>query len=281
LNDFFKDNHIKILKQNITQRSIKTEFVVEMNMLDSIENLLNRLGYVTSKDYVYKDNDEVIQKFVDEIARLDEVVRSEEAVRSDENNQKTIVNKQTQINNLKRNRDKSYISLSVSEEDMVGDGVAFVTMPGFEYGVLFTENPKAGLSAPLYQTYTLKFLFTRGKSYFLLSMLKAMDYDHTDLSLNTEYFMLNFGQDFYTRHLGRGKRRYFNPYMGYQFGGFLANNEKSDNKFIMNVNTALGIEFIKTRSFLLDSKVSYFLPIHQSNINMRGIQVGISANLLF
>ena len=269
LNDFFKTHHIKILKQNTTQRLIRTAFTVEPNMLDSIDELVNGLGYITGKDYIYTDNEKAIQKLEDEIADLTNA------------QQKMIENKQNQIAALKLNKDKCYISLLVSEEDMVGDAVVYVNMPGFEYGVLFTDNAMNGLSAPQYQMYSLKFLFTRGKSYFSLSIFKAMNYDREDLSLYTEYFMFNFGQDFYTRHLGRGKRRYFNPYISYQVGCFLASSKELDNKFRFNVNVALGVELIKSRNFILDSKISYFMPIHKTNVNTRGIQVGIAANVLF
>jgi hypothetical protein len=275
LNDFFIEHKINILSQTITISNIKTEFVVEDELLGKIDALLNNLGYLVSKNYTYNDSEQAILSLQNELHHLIHERTANEQQRD------KIADNQARISVLQQNKNKTHFSLSVSEEDMVGEDVVFVNMPGFEYGFLFTENPKAGLSAPMYQTYTIKFLITRGKCYFLLSMMNAVGKHDGDPALYTEYFLLNFGQDFYTRHLGRGRRRYFNPYISYQIGGFLATNKDANNKFIFNANVSTGVELIKTRMFLLDSKVSYFMPIHESFQNMRGLQVGISANVLF
>ena len=303
LNVFLKEYNSKILTQNTTQRTMRTEFALDMAHLDLLENILEETGYITKKNYDYTDVDEMIKKIenekerlkgdierfksdIERIATSDEQASTKQSQINGKQNQITekqglIAEKQNLIEALRQNANRSYISLYVSEDDMLGDGVIFVNMPGFEYGWLFTENPKPGLSAPYYQSYAIKFLFTRGKSYFTLAMMKAMDYDKTNDDIFSEYFLINFGQDFYTRHLGRGKRRFFNPYISYQTGGFVANNKLNENKFIFNANVAMGVEFIKTRSFLLDSKVSYFMPLHNSFVYMRGMQASIAANVLF
>ncbi len=272
LNYFVKTNQIKLQRQEIVQNRIKVEFEIDADKLDSIIDFARNLGYITYKDYSYTDNNLVIGRIVDEIKNLST---------TRDNYESTVAEKQAQIEELKKNANKIFVQISVNEQDMITSKIAFVNMPGFEYSFLFTENPKKGFSAPYYQAYTLKYLFTRGKSYFALSMMKGTDYSKQDSTLYNEYFMLSFGQDFYTRHLGRGKRRFFNPYTSYQVGCFLASNQASDNKFNVNINVAVGLELIKTRIFLLDTKVSYFLPINKNNVNMRGFQASLSANFLF
>ncbi len=273
LTHYFTTNNIKIQWQEITQRQIEAKFDIPKDELDTIYAVVKKLGYVSYKNYSYTDNQIAINQLEADISRLKE--------KKNEYSDETIAEKQNRIEALKKNIDRIFVSITIMEENTINSKIAFVNMPGFEYGMLFTENPKVGLSAPQYQSYSIKYLFTRGKSYFLLSMLKAQDYPKTDSTLYNEYILLNFGQDFYTRHLGRGQRRFFNPYTSYHVGCFLANNTLSENQFIFNFNVAIGLEFIKTRNFLLDGKVSYFMPVNKDNMNLRGFQIGLSANLLF
>jgi hypothetical protein len=160
--------------------------------------------------------------------------------------------------------------------------VSFVNMPGIEYGFLKIENPTAGISAKSYQGATIKYMFTRGKSYFNLGVYRAIDNNTADTSLINELFMMNFGQDFYPRNFGRGKRRFLNLYTGYQIGGFISNQNNNKNSvFIPNANLSFGVELIKTKHILVDNKVSYFLPLNELNRNMRGILYQASFNFVF
>ena len=125
-------------------------------------------------------------------------------------------------------------------------------------------------------------MFTRGKSYFNLGVYRAIDNNTADTSLINELFMMNFGQDFYPRNFGRGKRRFLNLYTGYQIGGFISNQNNNKNSvFIPNANLSFGVELIKTKHILVDNKVSYFLPLNELNRNMRGILYQASFNFVF
>jgi len=125
-------------------------------------------------------------------------------------------------------------------------------------------------------------MFTRGKSYFNLGVYKVLNNDMLDSSLNSDLFMLQFGQDFYPKHFGRGKRKFLNLYTGYQIGGFVAtNNVDKSSGIVPNANISLGLELFKSKNILIDNKASYFLPLNELNRNFRGINYGFSVNFVF
>ncbi|MBP5613993.1 MAG: hypothetical protein J6X35_07635 [Bacteroidales bacterium] len=157
--------------------------------------------------------------------------------------------------------------------------VKFVNMPGFEYSVFMPENPKAGISATCYNGYMLKYLFTRGKSYVTVGAFKAVDVPSSDLQMYSDLFNFSFGQDFYSRHLGRGGRKFLNLYSGYNVG-YLACTGAESTLHNFYVSPAIGIELFKNNFMLFDTKVNYILPFVK-NLNMRGLQFAASLNFVF
>jgi hypothetical protein len=157
--------------------------------------------------------------------------------------------------------------------------VRFVNMPGFEYSILRTENPKEGVSADYYYGYMLKYLFTRGKSYITVGAFKADEIPQNDTLMYSDIFNFSFGQDFYSRHLGRGGRKFLNLYSGYNVG-FLAYSGKKSSLKSLYVSPAIGIELYKNNFMLFDTKVSYMLPF-SNNLNLRGLQFAVALNFVF
>ena len=157
--------------------------------------------------------------------------------------------------------------------------VKFVNMPGFEYSVFMPENPKAGISAACYNGYMLKYLFTKGKSFVTVGAFKAVDVPSTDLQMYSDLFNFSFGQDFYSRHLGRGGRKFLNLYSGYNVG-YLACTGAESTLHNFYVSPAIGIELFKNNFMLFDTKVNYILPFVK-NLNMRGLQFAASLNFVF
>ena len=157
--------------------------------------------------------------------------------------------------------------------------IKFVNMPGFEYSVFMPENPKAGISANCYNGYMLKYLFTRGKSYVTVGAFKAVDVPSSDLQMYSDLFNFSFGQDFYSRHLGRGGRKFLNLYSGYNVG-YLACTGAESTLHNFYVSPAIGIELFKNNFMLFDTKVNYILPFVK-NLNMRGLQFAASLNFVF
>ena len=180
----------------------------------------------------------------------------------------------------------TYVTLRIYDEitfPTANRAVNFVNMPGVEIGLLRLENPQAGVSARFYRGYSVKYLFTRGKSYFNLGIYKpTTKAEPADSTFITELFLINFGQDFYPRHFGRGQRKFLNLYTTYQIGGVIINRQgKEDAKFIPNGNLGIGLELLKTKNILIDTKASYFLPLNSLNRDLRGLLLQGSLNFVF
>jgi hypothetical protein len=95
----------------------------------------------------------------------------------------------------------------------------------------------------------------------------------------SELFAYSFGQDFYSRHLGRGSRKFLNLYSGYSVGGMVATGRTS-KKDIFYIAPSIGLEIYKNKYLLIDSKVNYFIPF-MYNKEMRGLSANISLSVVF
>jgi len=158
--------------------------------------------------------------------------------------------------------------------------IAFINMPGIQYGFMKLENPTANFSASSYQGLSLKYMFTRGKSFVEIGAYRNVDkLNETDSSTISELFIYSFGQDFYPTRFGRGKRRFLNLYTGYVIGGVFATSTNSSHHFVQ-ITPHFGIELFKSRSILLDTNVGYFIPFYQ-NRSLRGWSANVAFNFLF
>ena len=157
--------------------------------------------------------------------------------------------------------------------------VRFVNMPGFEYSIFMPENPTEGVSADYYHGYMLKYLFTRGKSFITVGAFKANEVPQNDTLMYSDIFNFSFGQDFYSRHLGRGARKFLNLYSGYNIG-YMAFSGKDSSLKSAYVSPAIGIELFKNNFMLLDTKMSYILPF-SDNLHLRGFQFAAALNFVF
>jgi len=178
-----------------------------------------------------------------------------------------------------------YVSLRLYDEVTFPTGnprISFVNMPGVEYGYLRLDNPRVGLTSASYQGYALKYLVTRGKSYFNLGVYRPVNGNSTDDEFVNELLLINFGQDFYPRNFGRGRRRYLNLYTSYQLGGFILNRSgDKGGEFVPNLNLGLGLETLKTRHVLFDVKASYFVPLNDHSRDLRGLLGQAAFNFVF
>ena len=157
--------------------------------------------------------------------------------------------------------------------------IRFVNMPGFEFSVFMPENPKEGISADLYYGYMLKYLFTKGKSYITVGAFKADEVPQNDTLMYSDIFNFSFGQDFYSRHLGRGGRKFLNLYSGYNIG-YLVYSGKNSSLKNFYVSPAIGIELFKNNFMLIDTKMTYMLPF-TDNLYLRGFQFAAAVNFVF
>jgi hypothetical protein len=164
--------------------------------------------------------------------------------------------------------------------DLTNGAVKWVNMPGVSYEMLWTENPTLGISNSIYRGFSLKYLFTKGKSYAKIGALKSYNNSNDTLSAFTELFQFSFGQDFYTKHFGRGEHKFLNLYSGYDLGGIIATGSDKPNTFLPFIKIHLGLELFKSKHILLDNKVSYFVPF-VNNREFRGLVYSVSFNFVF
>jgi hypothetical protein len=125
----------------------------------------------------------------------------------------------------------------------------------------------------------LKYLFTKGKSYASVGAYKSLKSPSDTSRFYSELFVINFGQDFYSRHLGRGNKKMGNLYSGYTLGYMIATNDsrKSD---ILYLSPSVGLELFKNKYLLWDVKANYMIPFTY-NRNLRGIAFNTSLNFVF
>jgi hypothetical protein len=188
---------------------------------------------------------------------------------------------QTELNNLTSTEYYYVVDLEIEDETYTpqNSSVQWINMPGVEYSYLQIEEPQDTLSSPYYQGVFLKYVFTKGKSFATLGAYKTTDKLDTDTMHYSEMFIFGFGQDFYSRHLGRGSKKFFNLYSGYTFGGMLASNDKRKETFAY-LAPAIGLEIFKNKYVLIDTKVNYMVPFKNTR-NMRGLAFNVSFNFVF
>jgi len=190
-----------------------------------------------------------------------------------------IFNLEKRLITLKENTEPFRVHFTLQEEmTSPQEGkVSFVNMPGLEYSFFKLESPNNQFSASSFQGYFLKYLFTKGKSYASIGAYRAND-QPTDTAL-TELFVFNFGQDFYSRHLGRGNKKFGNLYSGYTVGYMIATN---DNKKldIGYLAPSIGLELFKNKYLLWDVKAQYIVPFTY-NRDLRGVSINTSLNFVF
>lgn len=300
LTSFIQRRAVRVQKQEETPSQLIAEFALPTRDLLHLDSLTASLGYVLENNLNARDlggrtgelrADE--QRVVVQQAALQEQLRpatgstEERAALRKELERATdrLADVRQQLAGIDSHKEQAYVTLRLYDEVSFPTGnrrISFVNMPGVEYGYLRLDNPKVGLTSPAYQGYALKYLFTRGKSYFNLGVYKPTEANTGNEEFINELFVINFGQDFYPRNFGRGRRRYLNLYTSYQVGGFIVNrNSDKGNEFIPNINLGLGLELLKTRHVLIDTKASYFVPLNDRSRDLRGLLGQASFNFVF
>ena len=300
---FIRRRSPQLQKQEETPEQLIAEFVLPLAAVPAFDSLAATFGYVQENNLNRQNLDPRLLDLRANVASDSlRLVRVQEqlklAAAGDPDNYRAVQgqvdaavaqlrNRRLELNALTQHGGQAYVTLRLFDEvsfPVANRKVNFVNMPGVEFGYLHLDNPRPGFSAANYRGYAVKYLVTRGKSYFNLGIYKAVQpsTEPGDSLFINELALINFGQDFYPRNFGRGKRRYLNLYTGYQIGGFIANrNNEKKSEFIVNANLSLGLELLKTKHVLLDVKESYFLPIHRESRNLRGLLTQASFNFVF
>lgn len=290
----------KLIRSEQNEYVVLGEFELDKTKLFALDSLGKKIGYITENNYNAENTKDRRLLMEEELAEEEEALKENKGKLENATLEKKETSYyQSRVQEAERNikrlkkalreyaNNDSIVLVNVRIYDEISTPnssgrVSFVNMPGFEIGYLFVENPKAGQSSSMYQSFACKYLFTRGKSYFTLGVYKDTKTNETDTNRIREMFFLNFGQDFYPKHFGRGKRKYLNLYTGYQIGGFISNtNGDKTSNFIPNANISLGLELFKSKHVLIDNKASYFMPLNDLNRNLRGLVYNVSFNFVF
>lgn len=300
LTAFIRRRAVRVQKQEETPSQLTAEFALAKADLVRLDSLTTALGFVLENNLNARDLGGRVaelrteeQQAVAQLATQQQQLGTATATkderielrRESERTTNRLTDLRQQLTAIDGHAGQAYVTLRLYDEVSFPTGnrrVSFVNMPGVEFGYLRLDNPKVGLTSSTYQGYALKYLVTRGKSYFNLGVYRPVEKNSTDEDFVNELFVINFGQDFYPRNFGRGRRRYLNLYSSYQLGGFIINrNSDKGNEFIPNLNLGLGLEILKTRHILLDTKASYFVPLNDRSRDLRGILGQASFNFVF
>lgn len=295
--EFLRADGVVIQNQNESKISISIDANVSKAAYTRFNEEAASLGYIVSRKVNTVNNNLKVDDIRLEISFLKSKSNSYQALISkiDDKSEKyielwnenkaieeKIFHKERELLPYLQKEDNYFINVELSDEvtSPQSSKVTFVNMPGVEYAHLMVENPKAGISAKSYTGYSLKYLFTRGKSFGIIGAYKnATAIAESDTTTFSELFQFGFGQDFYSRHLGRGTKKFLNLYSGYTIGYMLATG-KETKKDIFYLSPSIGIELFKNKYILIDTKASYFVPFSFNN-ELRGLSVSASFSFVF
>jgi hypothetical protein len=315
--NFIRQHQLGLLEKKGTLSQTQFVFTCNTTFEFRIDSLLNTMGYITASSLNRTNIEEKRKNFLSQIETQRINIENEEfrisQIRSDTQNNKTVGNEKSfmqiennirrfqqkikemekQIDELDALKDLIAVEVFIKDEISTPNGndqnITWVNMPGFSYSYLHIENPKLGLTHEAYAGFNLKYLFTRGKSYVEIGVLKPLNpYNEQQLSdpalqsTKNDFFMVQFGQDFYTRHFGRGRRKYMNLYSGYTAGILIPNRYDDGFQYPSAVSSLnIGLELFKSKHVLIDTRAAYFLPLNSENRNTRGILLNAAFNFVF
>ena len=296
LNNYFKETKTEVVSFRKTRTNIVSEFYLNNEFKEHFDSIVSLIGYSDETELNTTNYKSAEQKLDIDIQyneeRKKEYINELELRKSKNEEYDVYWNEARKIESelfeLKKQKESFkqehdyLVTLKIYDDnvDLTRGAIKWVNMPGASYDMLFTENPTSGVSASIYQGVSLKYLFTRGKSYAKIGVVKGTDGYNDTLSIFTELFQVSFGQDFYTKHFGRGERKFLNLYSGYDVGGIIATGTEKDDTFLPFLKIHLGLELFKNKYLLFDNKVSYFVPFIY-NRELRGLVYSASFNFVF
>jgi len=294
--DFIEKRQAIVLRQRESKKDLSLSVAFNQEDYLACDSLLSTFGYFSSKNLRMESKQKKYNELSLEIKYLKEKQQSYEEllnkVGETSENYLNLWNEQKRIEEKIFDKEKELISINVKQNTFIVavdlndettspeyTEVSFVNMPGVEYSYLFIESPMENFSPEYYQGYFIKYLFTRGKSFGTIGVYKNKEIASSDSLTFSEMFLLGFGQDFYSRHLGRGGRKFLNVYSGYSLGGILATGIAS-KQYLCYISPTIGIELFKNKYMLLDSKANYFVPVGNYK-HLRGFSCNVSLNFVF
>jgi hypothetical protein len=286
-------HHLKPAKYSKSRYLIELQVYADQALYDSIISAYKDWGYISSENTTMTSYARETERLMAEIASYEQqrnaylsladyadstktgsyLAYREKALELD----KLIMSDRTRLSEYSKGENVNYVGITVSEEynSTMDYESSWVNMPGIEYSHLWVEQPKDGVTPQAMHGVSLKYMFNTGKSYGILGLYK----NYGAATQINEAYLFAFGQDFYSRRMGRGQRKFLNLYTSLNAGVYVLSGEgqRSASWFI---NPFLGVEIFKNKYFLIDNKVGYFLP-YRDNRDMRGLLYNVSFNFVF
>jgi hypothetical protein len=294
--NFIAENGVVINAQDESKTSINATFDLTTEVYNKLRLQLNNWGYISNDDInttgyplELEEIDLEIEFLTQKKSSFEQILQQHEMKsaqyeslwREKQGLEDRIFNLKKRKSALEKNALPYRVSLTIMEEmtSPQESKVTFVNMPGAEYSYLKIENPNDTVSSAYYQGYFLKYLFTKGKSYASVGVYQSTQKPAGDSTIFSELFVMNFGQDFYSRHFGRGGNKFGNLYSGYTLGYIAASNEVRSQD-IFYLSPSIGLELFKNKYILWDTKVNYLIPFNYQR-KLRGFGLNTSINFVF
>jgi hypothetical protein len=298
--------HIKVDQIDINNRSKESNyrFLTDSESLESILRELELLGTIDLKKIETTNNISLIGTneyelaylekqralYEKELASLDKKANPEmyqELFEKQRELDKRIYEMTTARMKMTDEVSYSEIMLRISEKtvqylDDRDEFSNFVNMPGVETFYYRLENPEIAFSHDQYMGLALRYMFTRGKSFFTIGILKPIEGNTTAISgTANDIVTWSIGKDFYPRYLGQGRRTWFNPYSGFQFGGMVLTSEVNIDH-VFTVEPHIGLEIFKNKYVIFDIRAGYLFPLDEEKVKtFRGLTQNITFNVVF
>lgn len=290
---FIAENNLQPGKYYKSKYYIEIQLFLDQEQYDKVVSQYKTWGYISNENttqttYEYdmqKLREDLVQlrneketylslsRYADSTAKGSYATYIEKTIGID----KAILQDEMKLKEFENASKVNYIQIKVTEESnsTMEYSSTWVNMPGLEYSHLWVEQPKSGVTPSVMHGVSLKYMFNTGKSYGMLGLYK----NYEAKTKYNEVYTFAFGQDFYSRRMGRGQRKFFNLYTSFNAGVYVltGENQRSASWF---VNPYLGLEIFKNKYFLIDNKVGYFMP-YRDNRNLRGLLYNFSFNFVF
>ena len=271
-----KENFINVIKD------IEKIGVVDLKNIESFnyENSIN--SHKFDLNYLL-DQKEIISKETSSTDRKSELYK--ELFSKERELDKQIYEKNREILDLEEKINFSVITLKLYEKtvqdlDTTDNFFIFVNMPGIETKYFHLENKDTPNIKNDYFGGSLRYMFTKGRAYFLIGIMKPLEEDNSSNAVN-DIVTYSFGKDFYPRYFGQGKRTFFNPFSGFEIGGIiLTSDELIEHIFMLEPH--LGMEIFKNQYVIIDTRIGYNFPLDEKKIKShRGFTHNLSVNIVF
>ena len=291
----FSELEVESTNYNVNKTAFNITLYTDSVKYFTVLKAIKLQGYVLSEYTISNSYTSVLKAIEQDILLLEEEkARYQELIdRADSTEQakyfdywekiisidKSILKKKQKADSYRSQHNEYNLKIKYQEDEIIGSDYSdmWVNMPGLEFSILKTEQPKAGTSSEYMLGYHLKYMVNYQKTYLTMGLYKSQG-EQEDSEIN-EMYQFAIGQDFYSRKLGRGQRKYFNLYTSFNLGVYISSSELAKTSS-WYVNPFLGLELFKTKNILIDNKVGYFLPF-QNNRNQRGLLYNVSVNFVF